>query len=550
MNTLIGTLGPVGLAAVLTVVLIFGTKGEGEAKALSWGWCLFLSVLAGASYAAGGWPFTLVRGLVNDGVTMLEQHHPRPDVPGHRPVHVGAHRMEEAQPSRSLPDRYPVLVHRRQLGRRPRRPGREDRSGRTPARVMSTAHLHAVPDPEPDPDDPPADEDAGEYPGLLRSLLPYCDPRPLAELGPLAVEMGRVGGPPLARAFGRLFRAIGRMLREIGRMLRWYGRGVLVLLILLTGWLSGSIGKRGSVGARLAGAGLAVYGIAKTCMEFPAAPWITLVAALAAVVLASTGRIKVPERKPGRRTRRRRTRAGRRRPPSRRPRRRSRSGAARPPWPRTSTRPGPGAAADSPAPFRERPRRGRGGGWPPRPPTSTSTRPPSQPQPPEEVPIDAPSSDTRAGPAGCISGSTGPSCGRHLPGISPRPPSQGARQPWISAGIDLPPVGPRKTVAGNGPGVHRASIPPAAPRPEAPPRGRVAAGQGANANARQRPPAPRNPREAVGCSRTTSGRRRRRRRGATRGSRTRTSRPPEESSIRPGRLSPNTTLGSDALRDP
>ena len=82
-------------------------------------------------------------------------------------------------------------------------------------------------------------------------------------------------------------------------MLRWYGRGVLVLLILLTGWLSGSIGKRGSVGARLAGAGLAVYGIAKTCMEFPAAPWITLVAALAAVVLASTGRIKVPERKPG-----------------------------------------------------------------------------------------------------------------------------------------------------------------------------------------------------------------------------------------------------------
>ena len=32
MHTLIGTLGPVGLAAVLTVVLIFGTKGEGEAK--------------------------------------------------------------------------------------------------------------------------------------------------------------------------------------------------------------------------------------------------------------------------------------------------------------------------------------------------------------------------------------------------------------------------------------------------------------------------------------------------------------------------------------
>ncbi|THA54274.1 hypothetical protein [Streptomyces sp. A1136] len=71
MNTLIGTIGPVGLAVVLTVVLIFGTKGEGEAKALPWGWCLFLSVFAGASYAAGGWPFTLVRGLVNDGVELV-----------------------------------------------------------------------------------------------------------------------------------------------------------------------------------------------------------------------------------------------------------------------------------------------------------------------------------------------------------------------------------------------------------------------------------------------------------------------------------------------
>lgn len=71
MNTLLGTLGPVGLAAVLTVVLIVGTKGDGQAKALSWGWCLVLSVLAGASYAAGGWPFTLVRGLVNDFVELL-----------------------------------------------------------------------------------------------------------------------------------------------------------------------------------------------------------------------------------------------------------------------------------------------------------------------------------------------------------------------------------------------------------------------------------------------------------------------------------------------
>ncbi|WP_434593362.1 hypothetical protein [Streptomyces sp. A5-4] len=71
MNSLLGTLGPVGLAVVLTVVLIVGTQGDGEAKALSWGWCLFLSILAGASYAAGGWPFTLVRGLVNDLVEIV-----------------------------------------------------------------------------------------------------------------------------------------------------------------------------------------------------------------------------------------------------------------------------------------------------------------------------------------------------------------------------------------------------------------------------------------------------------------------------------------------
>ncbi|WP_284576731.1 hypothetical protein [Streptomyces sp. 2P-4] len=81
MNSLIGTLGPVGLALVLTVVLIFGTKGDGQAKALSWGWCLFLSVLAGASYAAAGWPFTLVRSLVNDLVQLLNSFIPGVTLP-------------------------------------------------------------------------------------------------------------------------------------------------------------------------------------------------------------------------------------------------------------------------------------------------------------------------------------------------------------------------------------------------------------------------------------------------------------------------------------
>ncbi|MFE4796195.1 hypothetical protein ACFRFL_14025 [Streptomyces sp. NPDC056708] len=81
MNSLLGTLGPVGLAAVLTVVLIVGTKGDGQAKALSWGWCLFLSVLTGASYAAGGWPFTLVRGLVNDLIGIVNSFLPGMTLP-------------------------------------------------------------------------------------------------------------------------------------------------------------------------------------------------------------------------------------------------------------------------------------------------------------------------------------------------------------------------------------------------------------------------------------------------------------------------------------
>ncbi|MEC3995202.1 hypothetical protein VSR01_17335 [Actinacidiphila sp. DG2A-62] len=81
MNSLIGTLGPVGLAAVLTVVLIVGTKGDGQANALSWGWCLALSVLAGASYAAAGWPFSLVRGLVNDLIKVVNSFIPGMTLP-------------------------------------------------------------------------------------------------------------------------------------------------------------------------------------------------------------------------------------------------------------------------------------------------------------------------------------------------------------------------------------------------------------------------------------------------------------------------------------
>ncbi|BBA98311.1 hypothetical protein RVR_4446 [Actinacidiphila reveromycinica] len=201
---------------------------------------------------------------------------------------------------------------------------------------MSAAHLHAVPDPDPEHDGdehqepgeqpvpvpalvtPPAvddqldtaavdeepereadgDEELGEQPeSWMPDLRPYCDVRPLAELGPLAVEVGRHAGPPLLRAVVRLVRAIGRFLRDVGKMIRWYAAGVVVLLVLLAGWLSGSFGKRGSVGARFAGAGLAAYAIAKTCTQFPAAPWITLALVIVIVAMASAGQISVPEKK-------------------------------------------------------------------------------------------------------------------------------------------------------------------------------------------------------------------------------------------------------------
>ncbi|WP_019548587.1 hypothetical protein [Streptomyces sulphureus] len=72
MNSLLGTLGPFGLASVLTVVLIVGTSGGGKIKSLSWGSALILSVLAGASYAATGWPFSLVKGVVNDLLALAD----------------------------------------------------------------------------------------------------------------------------------------------------------------------------------------------------------------------------------------------------------------------------------------------------------------------------------------------------------------------------------------------------------------------------------------------------------------------------------------------
>lgn len=66
MNSVLGSLGTVGLAVALTALLWFGTKPGGKAKPLSWGMTLFLAMIAGASYKAAGPPFDLISDLAND----------------------------------------------------------------------------------------------------------------------------------------------------------------------------------------------------------------------------------------------------------------------------------------------------------------------------------------------------------------------------------------------------------------------------------------------------------------------------------------------------
>lgn len=55
-----GNLGPVGLAFVLTVLLVFGIPGGGQLKPLGWWPTLILSMLAGSAYKAAGGIFKIV----------------------------------------------------------------------------------------------------------------------------------------------------------------------------------------------------------------------------------------------------------------------------------------------------------------------------------------------------------------------------------------------------------------------------------------------------------------------------------------------------------
>ncbi|MFF4388558.1 hypothetical protein ACFY0G_17525 [Streptomyces sp. NPDC001552] len=64
---ILGGLGIGGTAIALTAALWYGTKGGGEANKLTFGWCIFLSLLAGAAFKAAGDPLGF-SGLVGETV--------------------------------------------------------------------------------------------------------------------------------------------------------------------------------------------------------------------------------------------------------------------------------------------------------------------------------------------------------------------------------------------------------------------------------------------------------------------------------------------------
>ncbi|MFF4385582.1 hypothetical protein ACFY0G_02130 [Streptomyces sp. NPDC001552] len=66
----IPALGTGGAALALTAVLFFGTSSGGKGKQLPWGWCLFLSLVAGAAFEAAGDPLGF-SGLVGSVVGAL-----------------------------------------------------------------------------------------------------------------------------------------------------------------------------------------------------------------------------------------------------------------------------------------------------------------------------------------------------------------------------------------------------------------------------------------------------------------------------------------------
>lgn len=158
---------------------------------------------------------------------------------------------------------------------------------------MNTPHAAPAPT-EPDAEERQEEhaEPDGEASGPRRALAvpdlrPYADPRPLADLGPLAIQAGKAG-LPLVRAAGVVTALV----------ILFISRGVLLLLRVTAAWLSGKVGTRGSGGARLAVTGLVLYAVIHASSVYPAAPVLVglVVGVLAAA--AAAGILPLPKAKP------------------------------------------------------------------------------------------------------------------------------------------------------------------------------------------------------------------------------------------------------------
>jgi hypothetical protein len=71
MNSILGSLGPVGLAVVLTFALLLCTTKGAHAKPMGTGLTVIVSLIAGASYAGAGPPFDTINHGIDDGVEMV-----------------------------------------------------------------------------------------------------------------------------------------------------------------------------------------------------------------------------------------------------------------------------------------------------------------------------------------------------------------------------------------------------------------------------------------------------------------------------------------------
>lgn len=63
--SIFGNLGTVGLALVLTAVLLAGIPGGGKLKPLGWWTTLLVAMLAGSAYAAAGGFFRIIPDMVH-----------------------------------------------------------------------------------------------------------------------------------------------------------------------------------------------------------------------------------------------------------------------------------------------------------------------------------------------------------------------------------------------------------------------------------------------------------------------------------------------------